>query len=138
MAIDKNISAFLREGAHTVDISFENNNAANAYTYITDLALEKGDVVLVKGGEELKVGFVNSVHDDLRIEPDSSIRYKWVMGKIDLTYFLENEKKNEEIDELIKTAYRGNMKRSFAQQVLAGLDDDARQRVLSITNGEGK
>lgn len=96
--------------------------------------MSKGDVVLVKAGEQLSIGFVHSVDDDLKIEPNSSTKYKWIMGKIDMSYFLENEKKNEEVEEVIKNAYRSNLKRSFANQVLAGLDDEARARVLSITS----
>lgn len=134
MTIDKNIAAFLREGAKTVNIAYENDESAKTYTYITDLELEKGDVVMVKAGEMLKVAFIHSIDDDLKIEPNAEIKYKWVMGKIDMTYFLENEKKNEQVEEVIKNAYRSNLKRSFANQVLAGLDDEARARVLAITS----
>lgn len=134
MSIDKNIAAFLREGARTVNVAFENDEAAKTYTYVTDLEMTQGDVVLVKANDELKIAFVHSVDDDLKIEPNSNMKYKWVMGKIDMSYFLENEKKNEEVEEVIKNAYRSNLKRSFANQVLAGLDDEARQRVLAITS----
>jgi hypothetical protein len=138
MALDKNMAAFLSEGARTIQVVFENNDLAKPYTYISDLPLEKGDMVVVKTGDKISVGFVLRVDDDLKIEPDSDIKYHWIIAKVDTSYHEENEKKISEINELVKTAYRTNMKRSFAQQILSGLDEDSRERILSITSDPKK
>lgn len=136
--MDKNIAAFLRPNARTIYVEFTKNG--DKYTYVTDLPLEAGDVVAVPVQNAstaplgINVAHVVEVHDDLLIEPNDKMKYKWVIGKIDLTYYHELETKNKELTDVLATSYRQNLRASFAQTVMAGLPDAARESIANILN----
>lgn len=87
--MDKNRAAFLREDAKTVNVQFQ--NSAKTFTYLTTLALAEGERVVVPtllaNFHTLAVAQVVEVHDSVQIERDSPILYKWVITKIDETYY---------------------------------------------------
>jgi hypothetical protein len=133
MASEKNIAAFLRDDAVTVLVAFENNAEAKCYTYISHLPVKVGDIVAVVARDLLTIGYVTFVDNELKLEPGSEIKYKWIVGIIDKDAHFENEKKNAEIEQVVSEAYRSNIKRAFSQQVFAGLESNAQKRILAIT-----
>lgn len=154
--MDKNIAALLREDTRTVMVSFDQvaedfddlddtRPAAKAYatqrpkppanklyTYVTDLQLAIGDTVIVEARGSLALAFIRDVHDDVKIEPNSDITYKWVVAKVDLAGHAENVRRNAEIEQTVAEAYHNNMRRSFAQQILAGVDDAHRDDLTRL------
>jgi hypothetical protein len=146
--MDKNIAALLREDVNTVKVQFtvtpyELRRALAAqgpidpktqYTYLTYLKVEVGDMVLVTTSNSPvpKVAFVTSIDDGVDIQPNSEIKYKWLVQKVDMTEFDANEARNAVIEETVTEAYKNNLRRSFAQQILSGVDDTKRLQLENL------
>ena len=155
--MDKNIAALMREDVRTVYVSFDQvaeefddvevapnaryatqkakSPAAKQYTYVSDIPLTIGDCVVVEARGIFTVAFVRNVDDDVKIEPNADTAFKWVVAKIDLTGYAANMERNREIADVVQNAYRNNLRRGFAQQILAGVDDANRDRVLALIKG---
>ena len=133
--MDKNIAAILREDTKTCKVTFS-GVVGNAYTYITHIPLEVGDWVVVPVGQnaDLKVVEVESVDDDLNVEPNCDTKYKWVVCKIDMDAHRDNMARNREIESMLASTYRVNARQAYAQQFLAGADP----KVLALVKGESK
>lgn len=86
-----NEAAFLRSDTKTVII---NHNTNKEYTYLTNLHLSPGDLVVVKNSVGLSIGTVKELHKTLKIKQDDPIKYAWVVQKLDLrpydTLMMEN------------------------------------------------
>ena len=144
--MDKNIAALLREDTKTVHVVFDpvfvelvDLTAGTAaagnykkYTYVTDLDLKAGDTVVLDAQGKICVAYVVVVDQTCSIEPNSNIRYKWVIGKVDLEAHEANTQRNAEIENTVAKAYRKNLRRSFAQQILAGVDDANRDHLTKL------
>ena len=154
--MDKNLVALLREDTRTVNITFVpraedgipmevgDDSGAPKYpslpaghlTYITHLDLKIGDTVVVPIGKRRVIGYVLSIDDKVEIEPNSKTKYLWVVAKVDLTGHEQNMARNREIEEKVASAYQRNLRRSFQQQVLGGIDDDSvRQSISALLSG---
>lgn len=120
--MDKNIAAILREDTKTVKVVHFNDPSCKGYTYVTNMALEPDDLVVVDSAGALKVAKVVQVDDDLEIQPNSTIKYKWVIDKIDTKPYNADMERNSEIERRLAGAYRQNARAAFAQQFLAGVD----------------
>jgi hypothetical protein len=108
------------------------------YTYVTNITdLQVGDFVVVLVGPTPKVVLVTSVHEELAIEPNESTLYKWVVCKVDMMAYAEEMKKNRDLNKLLATSYRMNMKSQFRQAILGSVDEDTVKRISSILAGEG-
>lgn len=149
--MDKNMSALLDENACTVHVHYQHDDAATAstYTYVSPNKLIKaGDLVLVPTTNRqpktwvqsampsvypnrLSVAIVDRVDEDVQIEPNSEVRYFWVVGKIDLGEYDALMQRNKGIEEVLQEAYKQNMRRSFAAQALAGLPDAIQLQITS-------
>lgn len=138
--MDKNIAAFLRDDAYSVRVVFQTNNGgvqAN-FGYVTNIkGLEVGDFVVVpykpqNAAERFSIAQIVEVCADLAIEPNSEIQYKWVIQKLDLTSYDALMQANSELQDTLNKAYRSNMKRNFAQNVLLGLDLEAQDAIKTL------
>lgn len=133
--MDKNIAAILREDTKTVSVAFlsENGTASRAYTYVTHLDVKSGDFVVVPAGQhELwKIGEVLGVDEDLNIEPNADVKYKWVVSVIDADAWRENNVRNQEIEKMLTNSYRVNARQAYAQQFLTNADP----KVLALVKG---
>lgn len=137
--MDKNIAAILREDTKTIAVKFTDDNGfsqSNAYTYITHLDLAVGDWVVVPSGPKdmLKICEVVAVDDDLEIEPNSDLKYKWVVDVIDVKAARENRDRNKEIESMLASTYRVNARQAYAQQFLSGADP----KVLALVKGKAE
>lgn len=137
--MDKNIAAFMRSDARTIQVrppDAEESKTPRRYTYVTHISgLIPGDYVVVDIANRLCVAEVTRVDDEVLIEPNDTVAYKWVIGRVDMAAHLANAKRNEQITKLVADASRKNMRRVFAEHVLNGLSDDAKKEVLALTNG---
>ena len=133
--MDKNNAAILRDDAKTCTVAFqsENGSMSSPYTYVTHLALEVGDLVVVPSGNHngLKIAEVMTVDDDLEIEPNSDIKYKWVADVIDVKAARENRDRNMEIEKMLASTYRVNARQAYAQQFLSNADP----KVIALVKG---
>ena len=133
--VERNIAALMREDAKTVEVAF--NGGSKSYTYITSLDIKVGDHAVVDcGGDGFKVVQVLEVHDDVEIEPNSDTKFKWVVAKFDLEHHKSNEAKNEQIEKLMATGYRANIRRHFAANMMACLSDEKKAELTAIVSGE--
>jgi preprotein translocase subunit YajC len=140
--MDKNIAALLREDAVTVRVQFQQTVAEQkqgftqqSYQYVTNLKLQEGDKVVVDGGGKMKLAEVVEVHETVEIKPNEDIQYKWILLKVDLSEALANAQRNKQIEDTVSDAYRANLRRSFAQQILSGVDDSQRDALTLLLKG---
>lgn len=157
--MEKNIAALMRQDTRTVHVSFDARDAeptayekvllsqystfgqkakapdTKQYTYVTELHLAVGDFVVVPAAGRLQVAYVRQVDDQVAIEPNSDIKFGWVISKIDMTAALACEARNKQIEEAVAEAYKANLRRGFAQQVMAGLDDTSKERIAALIGG---
>lgn len=134
--MDKNIAAILREDTKTISVQFINGEGMTSsrnYTYITHLNVAVGDFVVVPsgGGDIWKICEVTEVHDDLNIEPNSDVKFKWVIDVIDAQSARENHARNKEIEGMLAASYRVNARQAYAQQFLSGADP----KVIALVKG---
>lgn len=131
MAHEQNIAALLRTDAKTIRVKFS-TGSEQPYTYICHYDVMVGDAVLVEANGRMQVVEVTEVDSEVKIEPGSDIRYKWVIQKLDLTEHFTNLTRNAEIEELVRSAYQANLRRSFAQQLLSGVDASSQEALLKL------
>lgn len=142
--MDKNIAALLREDARTVHVSYFStrqdkvgfgvNPAPDAkhYTYVTHFPLVKDDKVVVMAGGQIMLAQVMHVDDEVKIDPNDSTRYAWVIAKVDMEAHEANMARNRAIEESVADAYRLSLRRSFAEQVLGNLSKTKRLEVAKL------
>lgn len=147
MAYEKNIAAMLREDAKTIRVTFNPTRYENEwakgqdhaqeklYNYVTHFDVSVGDMVLVEAAGQMKVVQVVNVDDGVKIEPGADYALRWVVMKIDLAEHNANMERNALIEQMVQEAYQKNLRRSFAQQILAGVDDDSRNNLQKLLGG---
>lgn len=129
--MDQNIAAILRDDTTTIEVSV---SSGGYYTYVTNLPVKLGDLVVVPMGtnDEFKVCPVVKVHDELRIEPNSEIQYKWVVQVVDLTDYHTNLEKNGLIERTMATTYQKTARAAFRQSALQCASDEDRAKLEAI------
>jgi hypothetical protein len=137
--MDKNIAAILREDTKTIKVKFFNQDgvcAGPSYTYITHFDVKEGDCVVVPAGADdiFKVCEVSEVNEDLDIEPNSDIKYKWVIDVVDTDSAQENFRRNKEIESMLASTYRMNARQAYANQFLVNADP----KIIALVKGEQK
>jgi hypothetical protein len=137
--MDKNIAAILREDTKTIKVRFFNEQglaSGSGYTYITHLDVKEGDCVVVPAGgsDVFKVCEVSEVNEDLDIEPNSDIKYKWVIDVVNTEAAQANYQRNKEIESMLAASYRVNARQAYANQFLANADP----KVLALVKGDSK
>lgn len=137
--MDKNIAALLREDARTVHVTYHETapdpgtfRATKQYTYVTHLPVKAGQKVVVQAGGQIKIAEVKHVDDEVKIDPNASIEYAWVISVVDMDAHEANMERNRKIKDQVAEAYRANMRRSFAEQVLGGLSKTKRLEVAKL------
>jgi hypothetical protein len=137
--MDKNIAAILREDTKTIKVKFLNETGmvtGTAYTYITHLNVEVGDCVVVPAGNlnSFKVCEVMEIDNELDIEPNCDIKYKWVIDVVNTDAAQANYQRNKEIESMLSTSYRVNARQAYANQFLVNADP----KVLALVKGDAK
>ena len=135
--MERNIAALLRDDARTVRVAFNSEvkfpeKEPKLYTYITHLALVPGDYAVVPARGTWKVVDVIEVDESVQLEPNDTIRYSWVVCKVDMDAYRDNAAQNEQIEALVNDAYKNNLRRGFQAQILGGLPDDSKAAVLAL------
>jgi hypothetical protein len=159
--MDKNIAALMREDTKTVHVVFNNydekipkdlplspnkahlqmrapGDGDRQLTYVTDLDVAPQDLVVAVCNGRFRVGTVYAVDDDCKITPDSEIEYLWLIAKVDMGPYNENMAKNAKLSEVLQEAYRKNLRRSFASQILGGIEDSESRDTLLALIGPSK
>jgi hypothetical protein len=119
ITVEKNIAALMREGIKAVSVVFQ--DGGKGYTYVTELDLQVADRCIVFANNELKVVRVTCVHKQLPISPGDTIKYQWVVDKVNMDGYEKNCAINNEIERVVMEKYQQHLRRSFADEILAGL-----------------
>lgn len=148
MAHEINIAALLREDTKTIAVAFPKGTSypdrpiaaedtfdmeefdKRYYAYVTNFDVEVDDCVLVEAAGSIKVAIICKVDDTVKIDPGLQYELRWVIQKLDFTQHQLNLQKNNEIKELVQQAYQRNLRKSFAQQLLAGIDGSEEKEKL--------
>lgn len=151
--MEKNIAAFLRTNTRTILVRFFKDSyqdmkelktllgqdgiaspkfSERAYLYVTDMDLQVGDFVVVEALTIPKVAVVVAVHDDVQIEPEACIEYKWVVAKIDIEAHKKNTQRNEEIKTQAHRAYRKGLSDRFRELVLNSCTPIERKKLKAL------
>ena len=144
--MDKNIAALLRQDAKTIRVTFEQTRydreyisrnggereQQKLYNYVTHLDVKVGERVLVEAAGQMKVVTVVNVDDTVQVQPNAEYELQWVIMKIDLTEHEANMERNRKIEEAVADAYRANLRRSFAAQILSGVEGEARAQLENL------
>lgn len=151
--MDKNIVAFLRTDTKTVKVRFlvdqrDEYSRTNTksilgdgsflttsnkeYTYITTFDVKKDDIVVVFAAGNIKLCIITEVHDDVQIQPNDDKQYNYIVDVVDFTKYRELFVMNAELQKMLSKSYQSNARRQFRDIVLAGMDDEARNQILSI------
>lgn len=154
--MDKNLAAFLDDNAYTVKAKFPTGQG-RPHTYVTNIPnLMVGQLVLVPAvmtaavadfasmpdddgdlpvvGIDYRIGVATivEVHTGVEIQPNSDAKHGWVAGLVNLETYYDLLKRNKEIVKVARAAYQVNLRRSFAQQILAGMDPVSQARLSNL------
>ena len=138
-SMDANITAFLSDNAVTVKVIFNLSISQlviieKQFTYITAEAVKVGDIVIVPAGDTFRVAEIVQVDETLKIRPDEDRKYLWLVAVVNFDNYQANLERLKALETTLDEAYQKNIKKSFAQNLLAGFDEDTRAAVLALTN----
>lgn len=115
--------------------AFRIRPGAKTWTYVTDNpAVAVGDTVIVDAEGKIKLVKVVKVDAEAKIEPNSDIVYKWIIGRVDMDAYQATLKRNADLEALVAEASRNHMRRSFRQVVLDSLENGTRDKVLALVS----
>lgn len=137
--MDKNIAAILNDNAVTVHVTLNQDAKQQRYTYVVDktkLQLNVGDTVVVHARSQLSLAVVQEVNEELEITPNDSIKYGWIIDKVDTDGYNQQVSINQQIEKTLSKSYQVTMRRSFAQSILESLPDAERQTLATLINPE--
>lgn len=157
--MDKNLAAFLRTNLKTVSVRFFQDPfvdkrggdfapstllgddaivrmSTKAYTYITDLELKMGDLVVVYVQGIPKVVVVDTAHSDLQIQPNEDTAYKWIVAKVDTSQYQKNLLLDMEITKTVSASYTQNVRKQFQNMLLTQMDEESKNKVLALVEGK--
>lgn len=131
--MDKNIFAIVANNIRTVKVKFQQLAKdtrefgwhSHLYTYVTNLNLQVGDLVVVAVGNNpeqaaFKVAMVWEIDENANIAPNSDIAYKYVMGYVNTEDYENLMQQKKEVEAELAKAYQTNIRKQFAQQFLGG------------------
>ena len=121
-----NLAAILNEDLVTVRGTFEKETADKIYTYKChkDIAttLGVGDFLIVEGMHHgFSVMRVTAIDDELDINPESDIFYKWAVGKADLAFYQSLKAAEEKQVEHLQKQRRRAVRHAYIQSL--GLEE---------------
>ena len=139
--MDKNVVAFLRDDVRSIHVRFPRDNrnhqdfmkdsdseyraelfSPQGYTYLTlDTSIKENDWVVVLVGDLPKCVLVVKVDDGITIDMNSTIKYKYVVDKVDFNPYYKIEADNKNIESLIREKYQQASRRSFKEALLGTL-----------------
>jgi len=147
--MERNIPALLDESARTIHVKYQHEGKDGdsseypSYTYVTNIKdIKAGDYVVVPtaprsklitgSGPRLSVALVVLVDDDVNIEPNSDMQYKWAIQRIDVDSYNALMARNKAIEDHVNSAYKSNIPQSFANTVLGLALGDEGQSTLKL------
>ena len=92
--------------------------------------------MLLALGVCMSVAVVTGIDDCVKIQPDEDISYSWVICRIDTSNYFETIKRNDAIVALVQESYTQNLRKTFAQKILAELPANTAESVKLLLGGK--
>lgn len=128
----KHIAEILDEKLKTIGVQFDQFVGSKIYTYKTHDQFEIGDICIVSVNRELKLVYVVEVHETAQIEYDSSIDYKWIVQKVDLTKYNNLVERDKNIAKKAAQIMEQKVKRELLEEFKSLLGDDGKSLLEDI------
>lgn len=133
MSKHTNLLSLIQTGYHTVEVTFDFALPAitRRYTYkTTDASLKEGDFVVVdtpSGG--YKVAMVTEVHTHAKIDPDVSYHYKWIVCRVDDSFYKDTLEREEKARRLLLELERQKKRSEMLAQFESSLQDGPTRQI---------
>lgn len=101
-----------------------------------DQTIKVDDYVVVPTDTRHKMTVVKVIEVDVEPEMDSSIEYKWLVGRVDCADFEEIKEKEEQAIKVLRTAQKRRKKKEVREAMLEGLKEDEVKALPLYTIGE--
>lgn len=126
----RNAALLVRDDIKTVEVIF--SGAGRHYTYLVHNSVEvkEGDYVLVIANGEPNFAEVADIHDQPQIDPNSNIKYQWVISNV--TQQLTTIEGLNKTTDLIVEKLQQQQARSVREQVLAQFGVNSVQDLLGL------
>lgn len=141
--------------------------AAKPYTFVTNIpGIRRGDFLLVEGNSPIIAIYRNdmptvaeleqeaedsapftmslpnlvrctAVHEGVCIEPGSSIRYKWIVAKLDFSYYQELIERNRTLTATVAESYKRAARKGVREQLLSLLPTDEQVKLKGLLGTAG-
>lgn len=136
MNTDYKVELFQEDVMNTIGVVFDRPEdphnfkakGVRVYTYKVpkDMELRVGDSVVVEVGSEYKVVTVVEVHEFPQIDyTQSSIRYKWVVSKVELAQYNRLQEHDKIIRHNLRLLAHSNQRNSLVAQLKAEFGEAA-------------
>lgn len=138
--MNNNMAAFLRENARTIKVRFfkdqykQSHNdmtllgdtelSQTEYIYLTTLELKVGDLVIVTARDLFQVVYVSEVAEDVTLDIADTVKYKWIVQKLDVTAYCKLLEENKKLEQIIATSYKQSVRGQFKQMLFQQLGAD--------------
>lgn len=126
----RNAALLVRDDINTVSVVFSTGGKPYTYLIHERTQVQPEDYVLVVANGEPKVAQVVEVHEQPQIDPNSGIRYTWVIGNV--THQLANVEQLNKITDLIEEKLKQQQAKSVREQVLAQFGVNSVQDLLGL------
>jgi hypothetical protein len=132
MTIDVNIAALIRDNVTTISVKFPPERGEmqsdKGYTYVSRFMDHKpGDWVIVPATNQSRIVYkmvqIESVDATVQIDVGSTIKYKWVVCKVDFEEYESDMQRNLILEKTIARGYAAKLKKSFREQFMSQLED---------------
>lgn len=110
-------------------LAMAHNEVLDAFGVEVDPTLVPSPIV---SSNHVKIAQVVGVHDGVKIEPNESVQYKWVIARVDFTYFTDLCKRNSELQKLTEDAYKRNLRKSFAERIMGELGSAEVEKIKAL------
>lgn len=131
----QNIAALLMDGLKTIGVKFPDSN--KIYTYKTLDNYEVGDYAIVCAHNTvLKIVDVAEVHTVPQIDPESSLKFQWIVQRIDFDNYKKLQEREDEFNNhlliLQQKTVKANAKALLSEAL--GLDSNEVEKLAGGLN----
>lgn len=80
----------------------------------------------------MSIARVAEVHNNVMIEPNEDLIYKWIVTRLNLDMYHDLMKRNAQLQQTIAESYKKNVRSSFKQQILGALPPEEAQQIQAL------
>lgn len=128
--------SLIDKGVRAVEVTYENRDGAEGYTYKTlDASLKVDDFVVIPTNSRHKMTVAKVVSVEATLDLESSTDYKWIIDKVDVAAYENTIAQEKIIVDKVKEA-RDLQKREELRTALKFMDNEV-LKGLTLLPGSG-